>query len=262
MDQILNTQGFQHIVENIFLNLNYEDLLFSQLINNSCKKIIENPMFWLKKWRKRGLSKENEEDWANAIQITRNNPNNEEINALSYIKMVIKMGHFVDVPCYIITERKKLKKFMKKFPSAEFSIQFRFREAYYRRNTGMLQILAPLVKSILDLGSTDAMFCSYMYNVLYRLNTFTFAAYNGHTDVIKVLAPLSMKCQQSKMHYFSCAIILAVKSGHVEIIKFLAPLAENCNMCRFVFTMNIEPNQDVVADANNEIKKILQSYVK
>ena len=157
MDQIMNNPGLQHIIENVFLNLDYEDLLACQLINNYCKGIIENPMFWLKKWRMRGLSKKNEKDWAKVIQNTKDNPN-EEIDALPYIKMVIKRGHFLDVPCYIITEKRKWKKFAKKFPSSEFSIQFRFREAYYRRNPGMIQILAPLVKNILDIGSNSTLY--------------------------------------------------------------------------------------------------------
>ena len=84
----MKNPGLQHIIENVFLNLDYEDLLACQLINNYCKGIIENPMFWLKKWRMRGLSKKNEKDWAKVIQNTKDNPN-EEIDALLYIKLAI-----------------------------------------------------------------------------------------------------------------------------------------------------------------------------
>ena len=51
MGQIVTNPGLQHIIEIIFLNLDFEDLQGCQLVNKSCKKILENPRFWLKKWR-------------------------------------------------------------------------------------------------------------------------------------------------------------------------------------------------------------------
>ena len=70
MEVILNNPGFQHIAENVFLNLNYEKLETCRLVNEFCKDILDNPMFWLKKFIQRGLSKENQSDWMAAIQIT------------------------------------------------------------------------------------------------------------------------------------------------------------------------------------------------
>ena len=97
MDQILNNEGLQHIAEMIFLNLDSEKIRTCQILNKSSQQILANPMFWLKKWK--GLSKESNKDWSEAIQITRNT--NLETNVVSYIKMAIKIGHVVDVPCYI-----------------------------------------------------------------------------------------------------------------------------------------------------------------
>ena len=89
MDQIANSPGLQHIIENIFLNLDSEDLATCQFINKSCKQILSNPLFWIKKWRIfRGLSKKNQEVWTKAIQMSRGT--NFEKNLLSYIKTVIK----------------------------------------------------------------------------------------------------------------------------------------------------------------------------
>ena len=45
MEQIINTPGHQHIIEMIFFNLDFEDLMNCQLINKSSKNILENPMF-------------------------------------------------------------------------------------------------------------------------------------------------------------------------------------------------------------------------
>ena len=97
MDQIINNPGLQNIIEMILLNLDYKDLQECQHLNKLTQQILANPMFWLKRWN--GLSKESKKDWTKAIQITRNT--HLETNVLSYIKKAIKIGHLVDVPCYI-----------------------------------------------------------------------------------------------------------------------------------------------------------------
>ena len=48
MEEILQNPGLQHIAEEIFWKLSYEDLENCRLVNQSCKQILENPMFWLK----------------------------------------------------------------------------------------------------------------------------------------------------------------------------------------------------------------------
>ena len=45
----------------------------------------------------KGLSKENQEDWEKAIQITRNTP--FEKNIVSYMKKVQKKRAGIDIPC-------------------------------------------------------------------------------------------------------------------------------------------------------------------
>ena len=69
-EKILSNPGLQHIAENIFDNLNFEDLLVCQGINQSSKQILDKkldkPMFVLRKFR--GLSKENQRDWIKVIE--------------------------------------------------------------------------------------------------------------------------------------------------------------------------------------------------
>ena len=100
MKEIVKNPGLQYIIEKIFLNLDFEDILACKLINKSCKTIVDNPTFWLKKWRLRGLSKENRKDWIKLIQMN-TNANVEKYVDL-YIKKIIRDNyHVVDVPCYI-----------------------------------------------------------------------------------------------------------------------------------------------------------------
>ena len=67
MDQIIENPGFQHLTEKILLNLPLKDLIHLKLVNKSLKDILDNPMFWIKKWKLKGLSKENRDDWIKAI---------------------------------------------------------------------------------------------------------------------------------------------------------------------------------------------------
>ena len=50
MEKILNNPGLVHLAENIFGNLADEDAEVCQDINQSSKQILENPMFWLRKF--------------------------------------------------------------------------------------------------------------------------------------------------------------------------------------------------------------------
>ena len=96
LEEIINNPGLQHIAEEIFLNLDFKSIMACKLASDSCKEIVDNPMFWLKKWKLSGrLSNENHKNWVKAIQITKNT--SLEKNVLAYMKRIIKIGHFVDV---------------------------------------------------------------------------------------------------------------------------------------------------------------------
>ena len=103
MENFINNPGLQHIAENVFLNLNHENLEKCRLVNESWKNILDNPMFWIKKFiRRGGLSKKNQIDWMAAIQITSNS--DLEANILRYLKQISKNERVLDIPCYINKE--------------------------------------------------------------------------------------------------------------------------------------------------------------
>ena len=79
MENIINNPGLQHLNENIFLNLNYEDLKKCQFINQSTKDIWKYPMFWIK-WIK-----------FKCIQESLTKSDGEKIN-ISYLKCNFKRG--------------------------------------------------------------------------------------------------------------------------------------------------------------------------
>ena len=96
MEKIIKNPGLQHLAEDIFLNLNYSDLNKCQLINQSTNQILDNPMFWIRELIKKGLSKENQDDWIEAIQL--NYEKKKYIAA--YLKWNLKEKNLFNFPCF------------------------------------------------------------------------------------------------------------------------------------------------------------------
>ena len=69
MEKIINNPGLQHLAEKVFSNLELKDLEVCAMINQLSKQILDNPIFWLKKFVSRGMSKKNETEWAKAIKL-------------------------------------------------------------------------------------------------------------------------------------------------------------------------------------------------
>ena len=231
MDQIIKSPGLQHIIENVFLNLDFKDLLACQFINKTCKQILANPMFWLKKWRfYRGLSKKNQADWTKAIQLTKGTI--FEKNILLYIKRVIKTGHFVDVPCYIdstnVLEKSRGLTFyqvLDEFISLEEENPIN--EDYY----GILQLLAPLVENF------DG------YDYYGEITPIHIAVIYGDIDMIKIFAAITenpnkkKKMENEENTSISIATLVgytpiheAAFLGYIDIIKYLTSLTKNVNV--------------------------------
>ena len=100
MEKILNNPGLQHLTEKIFLNLSSAHLKKCQMINQSARKILETPMFWIKKLIRNGLSEENQNDWIKAIQSETNFEKKKIITA--YLSLNSKKKNCFDLPCCIV----------------------------------------------------------------------------------------------------------------------------------------------------------------
>ena len=88
MEKIINNPGLQHLAEKVFLNLEQEDLEICMMINQSSKQILDNPIFWLKKFVSKGMSKKNETDWAKAIKSAKKYDKKKQI--VLYLKWHLK----------------------------------------------------------------------------------------------------------------------------------------------------------------------------
>lgn len=205
MENIIRNPGLQHITEMILFNLDFEDLKKCQLLNKSFKDILEDPMFWLRKWRTKGvLSKKNHDDWANAIKLTKNT--NVEANVKLYLEKVIENGHIVDVPCFIDSN------------AVEKSTEFTFERAFEESELGILQILASLENNLNEA----------------RINrhgtVIQIAVIEGHLNIIKILAPITKNPNSINNQNAISPIYYAAMQGHVDILKYLVSFTDDPNI--------------------------------
>ena len=99
MENIITNPGLQHLAEKIFWNLDVEHLKICGLINQSCQQLLDDPMFWLRKFV--GLSKDNQKDWIKVIQSVKNSEKEKAV--IFYLQWNLKKEALVDLPsCRII----------------------------------------------------------------------------------------------------------------------------------------------------------------
>ena len=110
LEKILNNSGFAHLAENIFSNTTDEYADVCRDINQSSKSILDNPMFYLRKFK--NISKENQKVWFKFIQAERNSKKLKAI--ISYLQWNLKKEPLVDLLCFTSPEvqddfRKKIR---------------------------------------------------------------------------------------------------------------------------------------------------------
>ena len=96
MEKIIKNPGLQHLVEEVFWNLDVEDWKICAQINQSCKQILKKPIFCLRKFK--GLSEKNKNEWIKDIQSVKNCE--KGIAIISYLKWNLKKDELIDLPCY------------------------------------------------------------------------------------------------------------------------------------------------------------------
>ena len=102
MDFITRNPGLQHIIEEIFMNLDHKNLLKCQEVNLAWESILKNPTFWLDKCVQKGLSNEDKLEWYKWIK-TLKNENSYTGNVISNLMILHECLSlsFSDSFCYI-----------------------------------------------------------------------------------------------------------------------------------------------------------------
>ena len=164
----MNNPAFQHILEKILLNLNYEDLVVCQEVIENSNDILNNSLFWLKykEWALPGLSKKNQKDWSKAIFLTKGTK--LETNVITYIKKLIQKNVPIDVPCYINEN------VVNKFLQNQFEVPKDFEEILTRNqewigdHLGSVALLSHFDK-MLELSKFALLKCEIEVNPLARI---------------------------------------------------------------------------------------------
>ena len=207
LQNILNNPGLVHIAENIFGNFTEMDVEVCQDINQSSNEILNNPMFWLRRFG--NLSKENQKDWFKVLQSVKTSKKEKAI--VSYLQWILKkdttLVALVDLPCY-------------NNPDVQEYFRMRIlkiclKEELSDEDTEIVKILAPLTDNP---NAPDEEGVTPIF----------WAACCGNTEIVKILAPLTDN-PNAPDEYGHTPIYVAAKEGHTEIVKILAPLTNNPN---------------------------------
>ena len=180
MEKIINNPGLQHLSENIFWNLSYEDLQKCQTLNQFCKEILQSPLFWLKIFIRRGMSEQNQINWLKAIQISKNT--HMEKYVLDYLRKCTKNVRVVDLSSSYMVEN-FLKKPVKVVENILLSFHIKgFQKslalAVKNRNVEAVKFLAPLAENI---NVRDKNGCTPIF----------VATKKDFTEILKILVPLT-----------------------------------------------------------------------
>ena len=244
LENFINNPGLQHLAERIFVNLNYQDLKDCRLINKSSKIILENPMFWLKKFIQRGISKQDQTDWINAIHLTRDT--NFKTNILWYLKRSFKNERVFNLPCYINEDNLREAADV----ISENKISFRSLISKMDGNLGVFQIAVPLIDDInykcpgtkrthihMAIGDRNTKIIPVFAHLTENVNApdingmtpIHSAALFGVTEVLRFLAPLTDNPNVPEKHGVT-PIHLAAMYDNTDIVRILAPLTDNPNV--------------------------------
>ena len=222
LETIINNPGFQHVAEEIFGNLNDNSLENCQQLNESSKQILEDPLFWLKKFVRGGnLSKKNQKEWTKLIQAKKNTDKEKPI--LLYLKWTLKKDGVVDLPLYTSLEVQKA--FQKKIFCAALN-----------GHSEIVKILAPLtdnpnipgpifIASNFEHAEKIAASWNNPNTKFFGDTPIYCAARMGHTEIVKILAPLTDNPNAPNIHG-DTPIYWAAWNGHSEIVKILVPLTD------------------------------------
>ena len=253
LENFFNNSGLQHLAENIFSYLHYKDLDACQLVNRSSKSILGNPKFWLRKFVQRGMSKKNQNNWINAIQLAKET--DFERNLQLYLKRSLWKAKIIDIPCYIDENiLKKSAELIKEFEDLALIRSYnrengKFIKQIENYTAGCIQALAAIQIEGLHWTKDWAL-----------LNND--AATHGNLEIIKIVSPLMDNPNYSwlldidmddidmddshddnnAINIMFTPIYTATLKGHLEIVQFLVPLSNNLDPQALQIIARKDPN--------------------
>ena len=188
MDVITRTPGLIHIAEQIFSNLDRNDLLQCQKVNEYWASILRK--VWYNRMKQNTtsttLSQEQQKEWMNFC---------EKLRKLNLTGDIIPELNFI----YEQLEDSK---------TLNRAFQFACLSGNNQKSVKIVTLMAPLMENP-NAPNGDG-----------NTPIHTAAEY-GHTEIVEILAPLTDN-PNAPDHYGTTPIILAAENGNTEIVKILA----------------------------------------
>ena len=284
MSKIFTYPGFQHLAEKVFVNLDVENLKMCAKINQSCKQILKNSIFWLKKFGQ--LSKENQDEWIKIIHSVKNS--NLEIIIVSYLQWTLtKKVEEVDLPYLWFQKFRSLsmenqKDWIKVINSQNNSVKEEAIMSYLQwklKKEDLVDLPCYTTPTIqddfrkkifeiskkLELSVEDTKIIKIIAPLMDNPNSpnasgstpILFSALNGHTEIVKILAPLTSNPNVPNK-WGDIPIYWASVKGYTEIVKILAPLTDNPNA---PFSNGHTPIHEAAYNGHTDIVKILTPLI-
>ena len=200
MDLILNNHGFHHILEEIFMNLDYQNILKCQKVCSFWESILKNPVFWLKKCVNLGLGKEHEKLWAKLLK-TLKDPSLKE-------NMTSELIEIHNGVSGLLTNCRK-----SWLPDFYNHINHPFHKCYRSKDLALIENYLETVDSSI---------------VNEEVKFILEASEAGEIELLKILIAFTNNPNPMNSRGFS-AIQLAVDKCHVEVVELLASLVDNPN---------------------------------
>ena len=258
MEKIINNPGLQHLAEKVFWNLGAEDLKICRKINQSSKHILEDGMFWLRKFR--SLSKVSQKNWIKIIESVKNS-GYKKVIVLFLQWYLEKDVEVVDLPCAWFKKRILLMEnqndWIKVIESVKNSEEENAIMSYLKWNLKNIEldnlpcytshnVQVAFKKKISEICQKKRFEFldedTEIANILipltdnpnapapdkFGITPIHWAAHYGHTEIVKILVPFTEHPNVSDKEG-ATPISWAARNGHTEIVKMLVPLVDNPN---------------------------------
>ena len=256
LESFINIPGLRHLAENIFLNLKKEKLEDCRFINEAAKKFLDDATFWLKKFIKRGLSKDNQTKWMEAIQLAKNT--NFEESIVLYLKESSKHERLVDLQCYIDEDIiEKSSYFIKIFGQYKAYENLKILALKVQDFVpGCIQTLAPIAKCQ---GKIDIFTEKVIKGLGHAagLGNTNSERGRGHFKVISALVPLADNFNDLVYHlnptFLGLINIARFPGGQVTLIQ-AATMAGQLETIKYFVSFTGNPNRSLMGEYYTPIK--------
>ena len=209
MDLITRTPGLVHLAEQIFSNLDRNNLLQCQKVNEYWASILRNPWFWYKRMMKN--TQEHQKEWMGF---------SKKLSKLSLTKdMTLGLNIIYKNLEHSMTLHRKDWSVLSALESPNTPNELGRTPIDRAASKGCTEIVKILVPLLDNPNAPDNTGWTPIHG----------AATYGHTDIVKILAQITDN-PNAPDNDGDTPISRAAWNGHNEIVKILDPLTDNPNV--------------------------------